>query len=585
MILLLAHLALADDTSTAEQGAEDGAESIWSEIERESGVQLDPEAAAASKELALERFGEERFLGTGGVGREPEWGVYLDPAKALEDDPLKLATVVPAEFDIPMVVNPQVEKWMRYFLGRGKGHFERYLSRRGRYQEMIHAQLKEAEMPLDLLFLSMMESGFSNTARSYASAVGLWQFMTPTGRAYGLRIDYWSDERTDPEKSTAAAIKYLRDMHELQGDWYLAWASYNAGPGRISSACRKHGTRNFWVVAEQETLAVETRNYVPKILAAAILGKHPERYGFDFEAQDALVYDSVTVKGAYSVDVLAKLSGADTESLVQLNPALLRGATPPNGETEVRIPRGTKDAFLVAIDELPEQKAVSFQRHEVRQGESLGSISTKYGVNLDALVRMNKIRDANHIYPGMELVIPMDPTGEVPAELSPQVKSGTKKPAAKTTHTVRTGETLAAIATAYGISTEQLVRDNDLGNADHIEVGQKLGIIGGSPQSTKKLTYTIKRGDTVSEIAGEFGVTTAQIMEWNGLKSATAIVPGQKLKLYGASHQWSEYTVKPGDSLGLIAESNGCSVSELKSWNNLGSSTIHPGQTLRIKRG
>ena len=581
MILLLAHLALADDTSTAE----DGGESIWSEIERESGVQLDPKVAAASKELALERFGEERFLGTGGVGREPEWGVYLDPAKALEDDPLKLATVVPAEFDIPVVVNSQVEKWMRYFLGRGKGHFERYLSRRGRYQEMIHDQLRAAEMPLDLLFLSMMESGFSNTARSYASAVGLWQFMTPTGRAYGLRIDYWSDERTDPEKSTAAAIKYLRDLHELQGDWYLAWASYNAGPGRISSACRKHGTRNFWVVAEQETLAVETRNYVPKILAAAILGKHPERYGFEFESQDSLVYDSVTVQGAYSVDVLAKLSGSDTEVLVELNPALLRGATPPKGETVVRIPLGTKDAFLVAIDELPEQAAVTFQRHQVIQGESLGSISVKYGVDLDTLVRLNKIRDANHIYPGMELVIPTDPSAPLPAEVSAQVKASPKKTATKTTHTVRPGETLAAIATAYGISIDQLVQGNALGNADHIEVGQKLSIVGGSPQSTKKLTYTVKRGDTVSEIAEEFGVTSAQTMEWNGLKSATAIVPGQKLKLYGASHQWSEYTVKIGDSLGLIAESNGCSVSELKSWNNLSGSTIYPGQTLRVKRG
>ena len=580
-MLLLAHLALADDTTPAE----DGGESIWAEIERESGVQLDPDVAAASKELALERFGEERFLGTGGVGREPEWGVYLDPVKALEDDPLQLATVAPAEFDIPVVVNSQVEKWMRYFLGRGKGHFERYLSRRGRYQEMIHDQLRAAEMPLDLLFLSMMESGFSNTARSYASAVGLWQFMTPTGRAYGLRIDYWSDERTDPEKSTAAAIKYLRELHKLQGDWYLAWASYNAGPGRISSACRKHGTRNFWVVAEQETLAVETRNYVPKILAAAILGKHPERYGFEFEPQDPLVYDSVTVQGAYSVDVLAKLSGSNTETLVELNPALLRGATPPKVESVVRIPRGTKNAFLAAIDELPEQAAVTFQRHQVVQGESLGSISVQHGVDLDTLVRLNKIRDANHIYPGMELVIPTDPSAPLPAEVSAPVKDSPKNTATKTTHTVRPGETLAAIATAYGISIDQLVQGNALGNADHIEVGQKLSIVGGSPQSIKKLTYTVKRGDTVSEIAEEFGVTSAQIMEWNGLKSATAIVPEQKLKLYGASHQWSEYTVKIGDSLGLIAESNGCSVSELKSWNNLSGSTIYPGQTMRVKRG
>ncbi|MED5372762.1 MAG: LysM peptidoglycan-binding domain-containing protein [Myxococcota bacterium] len=579
-ILLCAAAGLAAEppTSTSKEG------SIWSEIEQESGVQLSETAEQATLELAEERFDEERFLGTGGVGREVEWGIYLDPVKALEDDPLHLAKVVPAEFDIPVVVNPMVEKWMRYFTGRGRAHFHRYLERRARYESMIHAQLEAAGLPRDLLYVSMVESGFSNTARSYASAVGLWQFMTPTGRAYGLRIDYWVDERTDPAKSTVAAAKYLDDLYKMQGDWYLAWASYNAGPGRVNAACRKHNTRNFWVVAEQETLAVETRNYVPKILAAAILGKHPERYGFtDLDLKAPIAYDTAVVEGSYTVAHLARLAGTDADTIESLNPALLRGATPPKGKTEVRLPRGTHGAFVAALAAQPEPDQVAYQRHKVRKGESLGSISKHYGVPVEELVRLNKIRDPNHIYPGLELVVPV--SGAAPTGSADTPASAPAKAATRTTHTVRSGETLAAIATAYGVSIEQLVADNDLGNADHIEVGQKLTVLGGSPQATQKLSYTVKRGDSLSVIASDFGVTTAQIMEWNGLKDASHIEPGQVLKLYGASHQWVEYQVRAGDSLGLIAERNGCSVSDLRSWNDLSSSTIYPGQTLRIKRG
>lgn len=289
MLLSLLAVALADEPS------------VWDELQADKGVHLSESERAASQDLADERFDEQLFLGMGSLAGEPDPRFYTDPVGALTVDPLHLDEVVPAEFDIPVVVNPMVEKWMRYFLGRGRKWFQKYLDREHAYRPMMEAELRAAGMPLDLIYVSMIESGFSNTARSFASAVGLWQFMAPTARAYGLRVDYWSDERVDPEASTRAAIQYLSDLHDLQGDWYLAWASYNAGPGRVNGAIKRHGTRNFWVIAEQETLAEETRNYVPKVLAAAIIGKHPDRYGFDVQPHSELRYQSVEVQGAVTL--------------------------------------------------------------------------------------------------------------------------------------------------------------------------------------------------------------------------------------------------------------------------------------------
>ena len=565
MLALIATLAWAEEPS------------IWESLEAEKGGVLSDEELEAARELADERFDEQRFLGAGALGREPDLRLYTDPVAALAVDPLYLGEIDVDDFDIPIDINPMVEKWMRYFTGRGRKWFSLYLARESIYHPMMLTALEDAGLPRDLVYVSMIESGYSNTARSFASAVGLWQFMAPTARAYGLRVDYWADERVDPEASTRAALAYLSDLYQLQDDWYLAWASYNAGPGRVNGAIKRHGTRDWWVLAQQDTLAEETRNYVPKVIAAAILGKYPERYGFtDIEPLDELRYQSVEVAGAVSLDVVADCAETTEAEIVQLNPSLLRGATPPDGTTLVHLPEGSAEGFAACFEAIPPSERISYRRHEVKRGETLSGIASKHGVSSRDIAKVNRISDPSRIYVGMELVIPLH--GVAP-ELAPRPE----RPATTTVHTVGSGDTLAAIATRYGVSIEEIVRWNGLGDADHIRVGQKLTIRGGDPQGTAQLSYTVKPGDTVSEIAREFGVTAAQVMSWNGIGDPSKIQPGQTLKLYGPSGDWKIVVVEPGDSLGGIAQANGCSVGELKGWNDLSGSTIYPGQKLKVR--
>ena len=554
-----------------------GEPEILDQIEVESGVVLSDDEREAAMELSEERFEEMRFLGAGALHRDPDVGLYIDPVQALAVDPLHLAKVEPSDFDIPVVVNPSVTKWMRYFLGRGRKWTTRYLERASRYQPMMHRMLADAGLPSDLVYLSMIESGYSNQARSVASAVGLWQFMTPTGRAYGLRIDYWADERVDPEKSTAAAIAFLTDLYDMWGDWYLAWASYNAGPGRVNGAVKKHGTKDWWVLASHDTLADETREYVPKLIAAAIIGHNPELYGFEvLNPEPELRYQSVEVAGAVTLDVIAECAGVGVAQIEALNPSLLRGSTPPQGTTEVRIPEGTFEAFSVAFEKIPPSERVSYRRHRVQRGESLTGIAKSYGVDPAEIASLNRIKDANRIYVGMELVIPVVGVEGAPVDAPEQVTT--------TVHTVRNGDTLAAIATRYNVTVDQIVGWNEMGDADHITVGQKLTIRGGSPQKTASLTYTVRKGDNLTAISERFGVTVSQVMDWNGIRDPDAIQPGQVIKLYGPSDDWDTYVVQTGDSLGRIASNHNVSVSDLKSWNDLSGSTIYPGQKLRIRQ-
>ncbi|MCP4808404.1 MAG: LysM peptidoglycan-binding domain-containing protein [Proteobacteria bacterium] len=549
--------------------------SVWDELQVDKGVHLSDQEKEASQDLADERFDEQLFGGMGALGGEPDPRFYVDPVGTLEVDPLHLDLVAPADFDIPVVVNPMVEKWMNYFLGRGRKWFQKYLEREHAYRPMIHAELAAAGMPLDLIYVSMIESGFSNQARSFASAVGLWQFMAPTARAYGLRVDYWSDERTDPEASTRAAIQYLSDLYDLQGDWYLAWASYNAGPGRVNGAIKRHGTRNFWVIAQQETLAEETRNYVPKVLAAAIIGKHPERYGFEVEPHAELRYQSVEVHGAVTLDIIADCAETTEARITELNPALLRGATPPDGTTLVHLPEGSAEGFATCFEAIPPSERISYSRHQVARGETLSGIAKRYGVTSADIENVNRLANANRIYVGMELVIPLK-------GIAPELVAKAEAPRTTTVHTVTRGETLSAISTRYGVTVSQLKGWNSL-NSDTIQAGQRLTIEGGKPQSTTPLSYTVRKGDALSSIARDFGVSTAQVQEWNGISDASSVQVGQVLKLYGPSQDWKVYVVRSGDSLGRIAQANGCSVSELKGWNDLSGSTIHPGQKLRIQ--
>ncbi len=570
LALLVAGTAWAEDPPGAgERPAEVPEGSLWDFVETGTGTVPSPSALAESEELADERFAAQRYLGVGPVPVEPDPAIYLDPVGLLTAAATEVRPFDPAEFDIPVVMNGEVEKWMGYFLGRGRAYYGRYLNRAGRYVPLEHRILAETGMPADLIYLSMIESGYNTQARSHASAVGLWQFIAPTGRRYGLRIDYWVDERRDPELASQAAAAYLGDLYEQFGDWYLAWAAYNAGPGRVTRAARKTGSTDFWVLSS--ALPAETRNYVPKLLAAAIIGKHPERYGFDVQLEPPLAYDVAQVRGSVTLDILARCAGVDQDTLEALNPSLLRGATPPDGETSVRVPVGQADAFLAALDAIPASERVSYTRHRVAKGESLGAIARRYGVDVSAISRFNKIADPDRIYVGMELVIPMH--GQLPPQIAAPV----------TQHTVAGGENLSGIAHRYGVSTDDLVGWNGLKDPDALGVGQVLSVRGGKPEQRVALNYSVRRGDTLSEIAAEHGVSADDLMTWNDIRDARGIQVGQTLQIYTSSRGWRSYTVQAGDSLGTIARRHGVSVAELQAWNDLGSTVIHPGQTLRIR--
>jgi membrane-bound lytic murein transglycosylase D len=583
--------AAAADPGWEEPAADPADGSLWDYIEEAlDGQPPSQEVVTASGELAAERSAELSFLEViEGRGLEEAFAWYRDPLAYLTEDPLYLDRLDPDEFDLPLVLNDEVELWMRYFLGSGRQYYGRYLERSGRYRPMIEAELAARDMPADLFYLAMIESGFSPQAYSKASAVGLWQFMAPTARAYSLRVEWWVDERRDPELATAAALDHLLDLHEMFGDWYLAAAAYNAGSGRVRGAMRKTGGDDYWSVARPGYLARETRSYVPKLIAAAIIGHHPERYGFtDIDYHPPMSYDTVQVGHSSAIEALARCAGISEQAFQELNPSLRRWALPPEPETyAVHVPSGQGEPFAACVAAIPPSERVSFTRHTVAKGESLGSIARRYDVSVDAIVRMNKIANRNRIYVGTELVIPVP--GATVDQASAPTDAGASPasppaPTATTWHTVRSGENLAGIAARYGVSLADLLSWNEIGDPDRIKAGQRIRVGGGTPSASSTVAYTIAKGDTLSGIAAHFGVSTAQLQRDNDITNAARIRVGQVIQVRTDASGWSTYTVQAGDTLGAIARRHGCTVSELKSWNGLSSSTIHPGQQLRIQR-
>jgi len=589
-------------------------EGIWHWVGQMEGEIPTPEQVEAMEEVA-ERDAMERTL-TDDLSADPiPTTFYTDPVRSLRPDPLYLDRVDPSEFDIPVEVNPWVEKWVRYFTTDGRKHYARWLSRSTSVRPYMYEQLEKAGLPRDLVYLSMIESGYNAQAYSHAGAAGMWQFIESTGKLYKLRVDYWVDERRDIEESTRAAIDLLADLHEMfDGNWYFAWAAYNGGPGRIRKASQSAGTQNFWTIADGAYLHTETDNYIPKIIAAAIIGHHPERYGFtDIEYQPAVEYDVAHVSGTVELDTLARCSGTTVERLRELNPSLRRFSTPPEG-FDLKIPAGTQQQFVAALAEAPREvrSTTAVARHTVRRGETLSTIANKYNVGVTELSRANDLRNVNKIYVGMSLVIPGH--GETVAEATPAERKAPEPstPPKATTpktqaryHTVVRGDTLSEIATRYGASVTQVKSWNGLSGST-IVPGQKLAVnsaasggkgstsstaSSGSGTSTAASKYTVRKGDTLSTIASRYGVSTSDLQKWNGISNPSSIYAGQVLVVKGGSASsggssssgWTSYTVKSGDSLGAIASRYHCSVTELKSWNGLKSTVIQPGQKLKIK--
>ncbi len=406
-----------------------------------------------------------------GGGDQPDEATLAQPA--LDDDPNK----------IPVENHPLVDKWLEYFTGRGRPVFERWLNRSGLYMTSMKKALEKEGVPTDLVHLVFIESGFNPVARSYASAVGPWQIMRGTAKLFGLTVNSWVDERRDPEASTAAAAQYLKHLYGLFNSWPLAIASYNAGEGAVIDAVKRQGTKDFWSLHLPE----QTRQYVPEFMAVCAIAHDPARYGFDKVAtQDPLTYDEVRLPGSVDLTALATSCGTSVDEIKRLNPQFLRSAAKANGDTlTVRVPDGSGEKLMAALHggdlnlpsvETPDDPAVL--RHKVRHGESLKSIGQQYGVPALAIARYNRLGRHGRLRVGRTLLIPMYDGATNDAQVTGGKHRAHAGATASATRTVRVkkGDTLSVIAGRHGTTVSQLRALNNLPKDAAIRAGQRLKV-------------------------------------------------------------------------------------------------------------
>ena len=368
---------------------------------------------------------------------------------------------------IPLVRTTTVDQFINYFKTKGKKQFQIWLDRKHEYGGLINEILTEQELPEELVNLAMIESGLNPKAFSRASAAGIWQFIYSTGKLYDLKRDWYVDERRDPIKSTYAASAHLKDLFEEFDHWYLALAAYNSGSGRVHRAMRLHQTSDFW---QLHTLPRETRNYIPYYLAAAIIARNPEEYGFETYSKKRKApfeFDTVELEKSADLSVLARSAGTSLKTMQYYNPELRQSATPQNGPYTLRIPKGKASQFNANFNALPEDQrfAPQYIVHKVRRGESLSTISKKYKVSIHDVAAVNKIRNRHKISIGQKLTIPI--RGAYTSHDGPPGHI-------KVVYTVRKGDTLGHIAEDYGTRAGKIRRWNNLAYGQYIYPGQKL---------------------------------------------------------------------------------------------------------------
>ncbi len=478
--------------------------------------------------------------------------------------------------DLPIDANEQVAASIHFFQTRGRETWTAWMRRSGRYREIILPILRKEGLPEDLLFLAMIESGFNPRAYSRAHAVGLWQFMSATGKREGLTIDHWVDERRDPVRSTKAAATHLRGLYKRFGDWRLAAAAYNSGSGRVRRAIDKAGSRDFWAL----DLPRETRNYVPLLMAAAVIAKSPETFGFQLPEPEAPIrWDEVQLKRFVHLETASGLLGPKAD-LRQLNPELRRPITPPMAKNyHLKVPPGTGKRLLAQLAKLPASAQPGVYEYAVQRGDNLWTIARAFGVSSSMIADANDVRGDGLIRPGQTLYIPVQ---------------GGRPPANGLTHSVRSGESLWTIAKRFGTSVADLRRWNGL-TESVIRPGQKL-TVGSQPTrlvtANRRVTTTddrgrpthqVRDGESLWSIARQYDVRIHQLRTWNALPSSL-IKPGQQLYVSGAEEAVSIYTVVRGDTLYSIARKFGLDANDIAQQNNMSlTSTLLTGMELRIR--
>jgi len=498
-------------------------------------------------------------------------------------------------YDIPIEWNDKVENSLVYLQTVAREAFATYLERSGRYMPMVEEILKEYDLPHDLCYLPLIESGYNPHAYSYARAVGMWQFISATGKLYGLKYNWWYDNRRDFEKSTRAAARHLKDLYKEFGSWNLALAAYNGGSGRIRREIRKHKTNDFWKLKPHK----QTRNYVPLFMAATIIAKQPEKYGFHPSYHEPLEFEKVTVSKCVSFETISSATGIAIADIELLNPELRRGVTPPDDDNySLRIPVGYSDKFMAAYESMPSEKTVNWVQHKIRSGETVSLIARKYGVSISSILQANKLGRSSRIYAGRTLMIPVPPgklkTSRTVASRNTITKSNNGS------YVVKYGDTLWDIAQAHGMTVREIKRLNNL-SSNKIYVGRRLVVSGKekpteAPNIATSTTYKVRRGDNLWKIASRFGTTVSRIKRANNLKS-NEIYPGTTLIIpsnsssgtryaesgAGSDNNYQTYKIRRGDTLWDIAKRFGVAVDDLVSWNNIKSkSRLFPGDEIKI---
>jgi membrane-bound lytic murein transglycosylase D len=426
-------------------------------------------------------------------------------------------------FDYPVVVNRRVLTWIDAYLGRIRKSFEISLRRSGRYLPMARRIFAEEGIPQDLAFLAHVESGFRPHARSHKSACGLWQFMRGTAKLHGLRCNDLVDERFDPERSTRAAAEHLRLLHERYEDWHLVLAAYNAGIGKVDKAIRRSGSDDFWKIANTRHLRNETRNFVPAILAATILAKSPAAYGLTEETDCPLLYDTLTVRVATDLRVIAEATGLDLAELRDLNPALLYGQTPKTGGYAVRLPLATRETVALALADIPASQRLVFHRHRVRRGDTLSGLARRYGTTVRAIQAENGMGRSTLIRVGKMLRVP----NRLPKNLA---SSAAKRSSAD-----------GPLDTAPPWFDEAQIRvleqpEPDLGRVSstaHVVDEARTALASAEEtdeeDAPKVRVHIVQRGDTLYGIARRYGVPLSRIYRLNNLGPKSVIRPGQRV--------------------------------------------------------